>query len=193
MLRRLTTYNTPSPATLPTKSWFGVSPVRRVPEYDCSQPLYLPCLAVAPPAALRSRFHYSEFLRLREIDRQREWNPDADGDTLTPSNNYDLELDRGLSAFDFRRRWTNSWLYELPFGKGRRFMNSGGLPNVLLGGWQFGGILTFRTAFHSRRYAVRALLRMAAAPATRMPRHQSQFRVRGGPEARAILQHRCFH
>src|SRR5262249_54564824 len=43
--------------------------------------------------------------------------------------------------------WTNSWLYELPFGKGRSFMNVGGLSNVLLGGWQFGGILTLQDGF----------------------------------------------
>jgi hypothetical protein len=30
----------------------------------------------------------------------------SDGDSLTPSNNYDLGLETGLSAFDFRQRWT---------------------------------------------------------------------------------------
>ncbi len=34
----------------------------------------------------------------------------SDGDSLTRLDNYDLGLERGLSALDFRRRWTNSWL-----------------------------------------------------------------------------------
>jgi hypothetical protein len=35
--------------------------------------------------------------------------------------------------------------YELPFGKGRRFMNKGGIENALLGGWQISPILTYAT------------------------------------------------
>ena len=33
--------------------------------------------------------------------------------------------------------------YELPFGKGRTFMNHGGISNVLLGGWQLSPLLTY--------------------------------------------------
>ena len=60
----------------------------------------------------------------------------TDGDSLTPSNNYDLRLERGLSAFDFRRRLTTSWLWDLPLG-----------ANTLLRGWQLGGILTMQDGF----------------------------------------------
>lgn len=35
--------------------------------------------------------------------------------------------------------------YELPFGKGRRFLNKGGITNVILGGWQISPILTYHT------------------------------------------------
>jgi hypothetical protein len=35
--------------------------------------------------------------------------------------------------------------YELPFGKGRTFMNHGGIANVVLGGWQISPILTYAT------------------------------------------------
>ena len=31
----------------------------------------------------------------------------TDGDSLTPSDDYNLELERGLSAFDFRQRLTD--------------------------------------------------------------------------------------
>ncbi|HEX4164761.1 MAG TPA: TonB-dependent receptor [Bryobacteraceae bacterium] len=33
--------------------------------------------------------------------------------------------------------------YELPFGKGRTFMNHGGISNVLLGGWQISPLLSY--------------------------------------------------
>jgi hypothetical protein len=72
----------------------------------------------------------------------------VDGDSLTPSNDHNLRLDRGLSAFDFRHRWTTSFLYELPAGRGRAL--GGGMnpvANVLLGGWQIGGIATLQSGF----------------------------------------------
>jgi len=72
----------------------------------------------------------------------------TDGDTLTPSNAYNLRLDRGLSAFDFRQRLTISSIYELPFGKGRHFLSdASGAANALLGGWQISGILTLQDGF----------------------------------------------
>ena len=60
----------------------------------------------------------------------------TDGDALTPSNNYNLKAERGLSAFQFKHRWTNSFLIELPFGKGKRYLgNAGAAANAILGGW----------------------------------------------------------
>ncbi len=72
----------------------------------------------------------------------------TDGDPLTPSNAYNLRLDTGLSAFDFRQRFTASWVYELPFGKGKRFLGSAPRGvDAVLGGWQINGILTFQDGF----------------------------------------------
>ena len=72
----------------------------------------------------------------------------TDGDSLTPSNNYNLRAERGLSAFDFRHRWTNSFLYQLPFGKGKRWMSSAHpVVEAILGGWQVGGIVTLQSGF----------------------------------------------
>jgi hypothetical protein len=72
----------------------------------------------------------------------------TDGDSLTPSNNYNLAGERGLSAFDFRRRLTTSLLYELPFGRGKSFLSgvSRGV-DLLVGGWQVGTILTLQDGF----------------------------------------------
>ena len=72
----------------------------------------------------------------------------VDGDSLTPSNDYNLQLDRGRSAFDFRHRWTTSFLYALPVGRGRALgsgMNH--VADALIGGWQTGGIVTLQSGF----------------------------------------------
>jgi hypothetical protein len=63
------------------------------------------------------------------------------GDTLWPTNSYNLRAERGLSQFDLPRRFVASYLYDLPFGPGRRFV-TGGFLSQIIGGWQFGGILT---------------------------------------------------
>lgn len=68
------------------------------------------------------------------------------GDPLFPQNNYDLSADRGLSQYDVRHRWVTSFLWELPAGKGKRWLNSG-IGDVLLGGWQLGSIITLQSGF----------------------------------------------
>ncbi|PWU06956.1 MAG: hypothetical protein C5B51_11140 [Terriglobia bacterium] len=70
------------------------------------------------------------------------------GDAYTPQDSLDLRNERGLSAFDFRRRWTTSLLYELPFGRGKALLGSApAIVNAVLGGWQVGGIFTLQDGF----------------------------------------------
>jgi hypothetical protein len=38
-----------------------------------------------------------------------------------------------------------NYIYELPFGKGKRFLNEGGFVDKLFGGWQIGGIHRYQT------------------------------------------------
>ena len=53
--------------------------------------------------------------------------------------------DRGPSPFDIRHRLTAAWNYSLPFGDGRRWLNSGGAAAAILGGWQVNGVNIFQT------------------------------------------------
>src|SRR5882724_1696477 len=53
-------------------------------------------------------------------------------------------LDRGTSAFDIKHSTSQSFIYDLPFGKGRRFGMSNRLENAIIGGWQVNGILTWQ-------------------------------------------------
>ena len=56
-------------------------------------------------------------------------------------NPTDTNYEKRISANDAPHRIVMSWIWELPFGKGRRFGNQWkGVPQALLGGWQVQGI-----------------------------------------------------
>lgn len=62
--------------------------------------------------------------------------------SLYPAN---IHLDRSESAFSRRQRFTESVTYELPFGKGRKHMNNGGISDVILGGWNISSLGSAQT------------------------------------------------
>ena len=56
-------------------------------------------------------------------------------------NQFDLRNDRGNDAGPRRERFLMTALYQLPFGRGRKFLsNSNGFVNAFLGGWQLSTI-----------------------------------------------------
>lgn len=46
----------------------------------------------------------------------------------------------GLSANDRTFRLANSFIYQLPWGRGRHFLNQGGIASTIAGGWQVQGV-----------------------------------------------------
>ena len=62
-----------------------------------------------------------------------------------PQNLYDRRSERGNDPADIRQRFVDSGIYELPFGKGRRWANRGGLVSAVAGGWQLNGILAMQS------------------------------------------------
>ncbi len=58
-----------------------------------------------------------------------------------PQNGNNLRAERGLAEFDIKHRFVASYIYELPFGRGRRWGKSWNTAaDLLLGGWQLTGI-----------------------------------------------------
>jgi hypothetical protein len=53
-----------------------------------------------------------------------------------------VKAEHGLSSGDMRHRFVASALYDLPFGKGRRFAVTNPVLNAVAGNWQWNGILT---------------------------------------------------
>jgi len=58
-------------------------------------------------------------------------------------NSYRADLEHGPVTPDLRHRFTISYLYELPVGRGRQFLTDvSGVADAFLGGWQLAGITT---------------------------------------------------
>ena len=68
----------------------------------------------------------------------------ASGNRTFPRNSNALFQERGNSDFDIRQRLVINYSWQLPFGKGQQFANSGFIGKVLEG-WQFSGIASFQT------------------------------------------------
>ena len=49
-------------------------------------------------------------------------------------------LDYGNVAYDRRHRFLATYLYDLPFGRGQRWLNTGSLVKGVAGGWQLAGV-----------------------------------------------------
>ena len=66
------------------------------------------------------------------------------GPNTPPQNNVTIEGEKSLSSEDTLHRLVTGWLYELPFGRGKRIGSeiSPALDKVL-GGWEVAGVLTF--------------------------------------------------
>jgi hypothetical protein len=60
-------------------------------------------------------------------------------------NNPDGSYGRGYN--DARHRLVLSYIWDLPFGKGKRYLNQGGVVDAVLGGWQFSGITSWQSGY----------------------------------------------
>lgn len=67
------------------------------------------------------------------------------GDPNFPQDSFNTAGERGRSNFDVRHRWSLSYGYDLPFGKGRTFLAGDGVVPNILTGWQTFGIVTLQT------------------------------------------------
>ncbi|HEY3705098.1 MAG TPA: carboxypeptidase regulatory-like domain-containing protein [Terracidiphilus sp.] len=54
-------------------------------------------------------------------------------------------LDYGNVMYDRRHRFLATYLYDLPYGHGKRFLNSPGFLNSIVGGWQIGGVTIWQS------------------------------------------------
>jgi len=84
------------------------------------------------------------FTWARGINNIGAWN-DPNG-SIYPQNAYDFRSERGLAENTIKLASVTSWIYQLPFGRGRKLMTS--VPRLVegaLGNWQLDGIWNWRT------------------------------------------------
>jgi hypothetical protein len=62
---------------------------------------------------------------------------------------YNLKAEKSLTAFSLPQRLVVSYVLNLPFGKGQKFLNSvsNGVGSRLVSGWAVNGITTFQSGF----------------------------------------------
>ncbi len=76
----------------------------------------------------------------KAIDDASEWQGWEVGDTLR--NAYDRSVDRSISAHDLPQSFVSAMVYDLPVGKGKKYLASmPGVANAVLGGWQISSIV----------------------------------------------------
>ncbi len=71
--------------------------------------------------------------------------PGINGGTQQIQNPDDLKQEKAISIQDIPVVFTIAYLYELPFGKGKRFLNGNDIASAVLGGWQIGGVQRYQS------------------------------------------------
>lgn len=67
------------------------------------------------------------------------------GSDFTLENQRCRSCDKGPAGYNVPHRFVGSVLYNLPFGRGQRFLDRGGFMNQVVGGWQLGAIATVQS------------------------------------------------
>jgi hypothetical protein len=104
---------------------------------------------------IRRRFSHGLFLQAnytfqKTLTDISPGNPGLNNDNQTRIaaflDNQNPHLDYGRADYDQTHIFNVDGVYELPFGKGKRFLNSkSGALDRVIGGWQLGGILRVNT------------------------------------------------
>jgi hypothetical protein len=78
----------------------------------------------------------------------------TDADSMLPGTNgggglyqnpFDLHEEKALSSQDLRHTFVGSYVYELPIGRQKRFMNQSAVLDAFLGGWEVGGVQRYES------------------------------------------------
>ena len=70
------------------------------------------------------------------------------GNTGFLLNSFDPDSNYGRSDFDVTHQLNFNWIYDLPFGRGRRFGGgAGGFMNQLIGDWSIAGLTRWTSGF----------------------------------------------
>jgi hypothetical protein len=101
-----------------------------------------------------------------------------------PQNSYNYASEMSNSVLDIRSRFIGNFIWDLPFGNGKRFLNGQNAASRWLGDWQFNGIVTLQTG---TPYSVNA-----ASDGVITGVHSFYANCTGNPFAGATSDHNLF-
>ncbi len=58
-------------------------------------------------------------------------------------NSYNRKAEKAVSELDTPQSLVMSFFYEVPVGRGKKYLNQGGITNAVVGGWYSSGILSY--------------------------------------------------
>jgi hypothetical protein len=91
----------------------------------------------------RGLYFLASYTWSKSIDDQSNGTDTAAASGQYPQDPRNPGLDRGLSSFDVPQRFVGSFVWELPFGRGKAFASRlPGAVNGLVAGWQISGVIT---------------------------------------------------
>ncbi len=88
---------------------------------------------------------YTNAKLISDVDSVTSW---LEVGQALPQNYYNLKGERSLSAFDVPQRLAASYVLDLPFGQGRKFLSgTRGVAGKVVSGWGLDGVLTVQSGF----------------------------------------------
>jgi hypothetical protein len=72
-------------------------------------------------------------------------------------NTYNPHAEWSLLPIDVRNSVTLHYIYDLPFGRGKAWLNQGGLMDTVFGGWRFSAIQKYQSGFPLELYTSNTL------------------------------------
>ena len=97
---------------------------------------------------------------------------------------FEAERNEVIAVNDTPHVLSAAFVYELPVGQGKKYMNQGGLTNALLGGWQMSTIFRYSSGLPIF-FRVRELLQRAGRVPRRVHPRRSPTRTRCSRRTRA--------
>jgi len=75
-----------------------------------------------------------------------DYNWDFDNWKFTVENPRDRSRERAVAEDIPTHRWNTNWIYQFPFGKGKKWLSGvSRLTNLLVGGWEISGVLSVQS------------------------------------------------
>ncbi len=91
----------------------------------------------------RGLYILNSFTWSKALDNGSQVLEEPNGNTGTPQNVYNIAADRGIGAYDQPFNNTTSFVWEIPFGRGRQLGNNlNPIVEAIAGGWTLTGINT---------------------------------------------------